>query len=108
MSVYSENMKPIGDKILLRKLIPTLDKRYGNIILPQSYEKNASLGVAQIVDLGKQAVEKSGLKKDDYVLYDYYSVYQNNPEYVITKVENIILQIEKVEADNYLETHVIR
>jgi hypothetical protein len=28
MPTYSENMIPIGNKILLKKLVATLDKRY--------------------------------------------------------------------------------
>jgi co-chaperonin GroES (HSP10) len=107
MSVYSENMKAVGNKVLLKKLVPTLDKRYGNIILPQSHEKNSSVGLAQVIDLGKEAKAESGLNIGDYVFYDYFSVYHNNQDYVITKAENILVQIEKVEADSYLDNYVI-
>jgi co-chaperonin GroES (HSP10) len=108
MSVYSADMIPIGNKVLLRKLIPTLDKRYGNILLPQSYAKNASLGIAEIINFGNgPEVKESGLNIGDYVLYDYYSVFQNNKDYVITNMENIILRITAEEAESYLERYVL-
>lgn len=52
-------------------------------------------------------IEESGLKVGDYVLYDYYSVYQNNNDYVITRVENIILRITQEEAESYLERYIL-
>lgn len=104
---YTETMIPLGDKVLLKKLVATLDKRYGNILLPQTYAQNNSFGVAKIINLGPDTKE-SGLKIDDYVLYDYFSVYHNNKEIVLTKVENIILQISKEEAEKYVKDFVLR
>lgn len=98
-----------GTKVLLKKLVHTLDKKYGNIILPQTVEQNNSLGIAQIVKLGThKSIQESGLTEGDFVLYDYYSVFENNKELVLTNVENIILCITKEEADTYLESYVIR
>ena len=105
--VYSDTMKPLGDKVLLKKLVCTLDKRYGNIVLPQSFAKNASFGVAQVISMGPDTKE-SGLEINDYVLYDYYSVYHNNNDIVLTKIENVILKITKEEADNYINNYVIK
>lgn len=106
---YNENMIPVGTRVLLRKLVHTLDKKYGNIILPQSVSLNSSLGLAQIVKLGThKEIELSGLKIGDYVLYDYFSVFENNQELVLTNVENIILRLTKEEADTFLEGYVIK
>ena len=102
-----EVAKPVGDTVVLKKLVPTLDKRYGNIILPHSINKNESMGVAKVIDMGKKAYE-TGLKKDDYVLYDYYSVYENKMDYVITRVENIILIIDEEQAKEIVNSHVIQ
>jgi co-chaperonin GroES (HSP10) len=107
MSVYSETMKPIGDKLLLKKLLPTMDKRFGDILIPQSVQKNNTLGVAEIIDLGEIAKE-TGLKIGDFVLYDYFSVYHNNMDFVITKAENIILCLTKEEAEDYATNAVIK
>jgi hypothetical protein len=52
-------------------------------------------------------VKESGLKIGDYVLYDYYSVYHNNKDFVLTKAENIILRITPEEAESYLERYVL-
>lgn len=80
----------------------------GNIVLPQSYAKNESLGLAKVLNMGKaKDIEESGLKIGDYVLYDYYSVYHNNNDYVLTRIENIILRITPEEAENYLERYIL-
>ena len=102
-----KNAKPLSDLVLLKKLVKTLDKKYGDIFIPQSVSKNASLGVAQVIDLGNKAKEL-GINVNDYVLYDYYSVFENNPEYVLTKAENIILKITDTEKDNYINNCVIK
>lgn len=101
-----ETVKPIGELVLLKKLVKTLDKKYGNIFIPQSVSKNASLGIAQIVDLGDKAKEL-GISIGDYVLYDYYSVFENNPEFVLTKAENIILKVTEEEKDHYINNYII-
>lgn len=99
--------KPVGDIVLLRKLVPTLDKKYGDIFIPHSSDKNYSMGVAEIVDMGAKAKEATGLNNGDFVLYDYYSVFGNNRDYVVTRAENLIARITKEEADNYTNNYVI-
>ena len=103
----SEKTKPVGDMVLLKKLVPTLDKKYGDIFIPHTVDKNASMGVAQVIDLGKQAKEQTALKKGDYVLYDYYSAFGNYPVYVITRAENLIAKLTKTEAEEYTNNYVI-
>ena len=103
----NEKTKPVGDIVLLKKLVPTLDKKYGDIFIPHSSDKNCSMGVAEIVDMGDKAKQATGLNKGDYVLYDYYSVFGNNKDYVVTRAENLIARITKEEADNYTKNYVI-
>ena len=103
----NEKLKPVGDMVLLKKLVPTLDKKYGDIFIPHTIDKNASMGVAQIVDLGEQAKEQTALKKGDYIMYDYYSAFGNYPEYVITRAENLILKLTKAEAEHYANSYLI-
>lgn len=102
-----ENYKPLGDIVLLEKLVKTMDKKYGNILIPHTTDKNYSMGVAKVIDLGREAKEQTNLNIGDYVLYDYYSVFGNNPIYVITKAENIILQLTEEQANNYKNNFVI-
>lgn len=102
------SLKPCGDKVLLKKLVNTLNKKYGDILIPQDVGKNMSFGVAEVMDLGtSESIKDSGLKIGDYVLYDFYSVFNDNPEYVITKIENIILQINEEEAIKYKNNYNI-
>lgn len=49
------DLKVLGTKVLLKKCVKTLNKKYGNIILPHDVDKNSSLGVAIIEDLGSEA-----------------------------------------------------
>ena len=106
--INCNKMIPIGNKVILKKLVKTLDKRYGDIIIPHSVDKNLSLGVAEIIDLGSKAKKEINLSPGDYVLYDYYSVYEDNPIYVITNAENIIVVLTKDEALNYANNYVIK
>lgn len=103
----TDKTKPVGQMVLLKKLVPTMDKKYGNILIPHTSDKNCSMGVAEIVDLGKEAQEQTALKKGDFVLYDYYSAYGNFPVYVLTKAQNLIVKLTKTEADNFASNYVI-
>ena len=71
----NEKTKPVGEIVLLKKLVPTLDKKYGDIFIPHTSDKNLQMGVAQIVDMGDKAKETTGLNIGDYVFYDYYSAF---------------------------------
>lgn len=101
------DIKVLGTKVLLKKCVKTLHKKYGNIILPHDTDKNNSLGIAIVQDLGIEAKNQTGLIQGDYVLYDYYSVFENNDVYVITNSENIIVKLTKQEADNYINNYVL-
>lgn len=102
-----KSIKPTGDKVLLKKLVNKIDKKYGDILIPQAYAKNNSFGIAKVIELGSsESIKDSGLNIGDYVLYDYYSVYNDNPEYVITKIENIVLQLTEAEANELAEIRI--
>lgn len=101
------NTKPVGDIVLLKKLVPTLDKKYGDIFIPHTSDKNCSMGVAEIVNMGDKAKQATGLNIGDLVLYDYYSVFENYPVYVVTRAENLIAKLTEEEANNYTNNYVI-
>jgi co-chaperonin GroES (HSP10) len=107
MMDINEKTKPVGEIVLLKKLVPTLDKKYGDIFIPHTSDKNLSMGVAQIVDMGDKAKETTGLNIGDYVFYDYYSAFGNYPEYVVTKAENLIARLTEEEAKYYANNHLI-
>ena len=99
--------KPVGDIVLLKKLVPTLDKKYGDIFIPHTANKNYSMGVAEIIDMGDKAKQATNLNIGDYVLYDYYAVFGNNKDYVVIRAENLIARLTKDEANNYTNNYVI-
>lgn len=101
------DIKVVGDKILLKKCVKIMHKKYGNIILPHDVNKNSSLCVATVYKLGAQAEKNTKLNIGDYVLYDYYSAYENNDVYVITNSENVIVRLTQQEANNYINNYVL-
>ena len=72
-SEYND-VTPVGKMVLLKKLKSTL------------------------VKLGNKITNEDGINVDDYVMYDYYSVFEDGPEYVITRSENIFMKVTEEEA----------
>ena len=95
-------INPIGKMVLLKKVKASLERHYGNIIVPYLKNKNTAIGVARIVKLGPKITEQDGLHENDYVMYDYYSVFNDGPEYVITRSENIFMKITEQEAKDII------
>lgn len=98
-----ESVNPVGKMVLLRKLKASLERHYGDIIVPYLKNKNSAIGVAQIVKLGNKITEEDGIHENDYVMYDYYSVFEDGPEYVITRSENIFMKVTKEEAEEIIK-----
>ena len=96
-SEYND-VTPVGKIVLLKKLKPTLERHYGDIVVPYITNKNTAIGVAKIVKLGNKITNEDGINVDDYVMYDYYSVFEDGPEYVITRSENIFMKVTEEEA----------
>lgn len=96
-SEYND-VTPIGKMVLLKKIKPGLERHYGDIIVPYIKNKNTAIGVAKVVKLGNRITNEDGISVDDYVMYDYYSVFEDGPEYVITKSENIFMKVTEKEA----------
>jgi effector-binding domain-containing protein len=63
----------------------------GNDYIPQSFAK-----------ISKKAKNALGININDYVLYDYYSVFDDKGKNVLTKYENIIMQMTEEEANKFL------
>ena len=60
--------------------------------------KNASLGVGRVEAVGPdEAVEEAGVKPGMLVVYDYYSAYWEDPEWALTRVENVVGEITEEE-----------
>ena len=93
-----KDVTPVGKMVLLKKLKPTLERHYGDIVVPYITNKNTAIGVAIVIKLGNKITDEDGINVDDYVMYDYYSVFEDGPEYVITRSENIFMKVTEEEA----------
>lgn len=96
-------IKPVGNCVLIKKINePSLRKSH-DLYIPQSKKfENNKIGVGEILDLSKTAEEKTGLKKGNFVLYDYYSAHDDNAINILTNYENIMMILTKNEVDLFL------
>ena len=98
-----ESVIPVGKMVLLHKVKASLDRHYGDLVIPYLKNKNTAIGVAKVIQLGSKITYEDGIHVDDYVMYDYYSVFEDGPEYVITRSENIFMKITKEEAEEMVK-----
>ena len=101
------SVDPIGEKVLIKKMMNKDLETVGGIFIPETSKyKNSKIGVGKIVDIGDDAVEKYAVKKDDYVLYDYFSAYGDYKQFIITNAENILLVLSEDEVNAYLKNEL--
>lgn len=93
--------RPLGNRVLLRRLDPE-ETLKGGIILPNTAKKKQEQ--AEVVAIGTGKKDKNGqlipipVKNGDIVLIEKYSgqeVTLNDEEYVIARTEDLIAVIEK-------------
>ena len=84
------------------------EHKIGDIIIPDSKKyANNKMGVGKILEIGNNAKKETNLKIGDYVLYDYYSAYDNNGKNILTRFDNIIFQLTEDEAYQYLNSSLL-
>lgn len=99
---YSK-IKPIGCCILIEKMNEAdLRKSHGLYVPESSNFKNNKIGIGKIIDISKKAKDELKIDINDYVLYDYFSVFDDKGKYVLTKYENIIMKLDEDEANRFL------
>lgn len=95
------NLRPLGNRVVLRRLEPE-ETLKGGIILPDSAKKKQEQ--AEVVAIGTGKKDKNGqlhpitVKVGDIVLIEKYSgqeVTLHNEEYVIARADDLIAIIEK-------------
>ena len=97
------SIKPIGNCILIKKLNEAgLRKSHGLYIPEVKKFENNKIGVGKVLDLSKTSSEKTGIKKGDFVLYDYYSAFDDNSINILTNYENVFMVLTKDEANAFL------
>ena len=105
MKHYDE-LKVVGPYVLIEKI---MDKEHkdGDIIIPDSKKyANNKIGIGKVLELGRTAKDETKLAEGDYVLYDYYSAYDDTSQNILTNCENIILQLSKEEAYKFLRSEL--
>ena len=99
---YNE-IKPVGNCVLIKKLMEDGLRKSHDLYIPQSKKfENNKIGVGKILDLSKKAKEETGIKKGDYVLYDYYSSHNDASINVLVDYENVLIVLTKEETDKFL------
>ncbi len=94
--IFEKNVKPLHDKVVLKKEEISHERNSGGIIIPQKIDVPTMAIKAEVVAIGPDAQkELPDLKVGDKVLYDALSVFYDTHPIVITKVENIICKIEE-------------
>jgi len=100
---HYEYINPVGECVLIEKLTEDcLRKSHGLFIPDPAKFKNNKMGVGKVIGISKKAKNALGININDYVLYDYYSVFDDKGKNVLTKYENIIMQMTEEEANKFL------
>ena len=93
-----ENIRPLYDKVLIKR-IEDETKTPGGIIIPEAAKEKAQTG--KVVAVGKGKVTEDGktipmqVKKGDIVFFGKYSGTEAGDEHVILREEEILGIIEK-------------
>ena len=105
MKHYDE-LKVVGPYVLIEKIMNE-EHKDGDIIIPDSKKyANNKIGIGKVLELGRTAKDETKLVEGDYVLYDYYSAYDDTSQNILTNCENIILQLSKEEAYKFLRSEL--
>ena len=97
-----------NDYVNLVQRFENEEHKAGDIIIPDSKKyANNKIGVGKVLELGRTAKNETKLAEGDYVLYDYYSAYNDTSQNILTKYENIILQLSEEEAYKFLRSELL-
>lgn len=93
------NLKPIGDRLVLKKQEKEEEKTFSGIVLPSS-AKEAPV-YAKVIAIGSEVEEdekmKGNIKVGDKVIYSKYSgteIKLDDTEYILVKYEDILAVVE--------------
>lgn len=89
----NENLTACGDKVVLKKHERIHERNVGGIVIPNTLENvSAKLAKATVLSIGPDVQE--GITVGSVVLYDQWSVYYDTHPVVVTRSENIIMEVE--------------
>lgn len=91
----NENVRAIGDKVVLKKCEVYHEMVKKGIFIPVSFDINFRANKAKVLSIGDTAAKDlEGLKVGDTVLYDHLAAFRDTHPVVIVKAENIICKVE--------------
>lgn len=89
-----ENLTATGDKVVLKKHERLHERVVDGIVIPCTMENIGNkMAKATVLSVGPAVEER--IKVGSTVLYDQWSVFYDTHPIVITKAENIIVEVEK-------------
>lgn len=100
------SIKVYGKKIAIKKHEVYHERNVGGIFIPKSFDGATRLTKGEIISIGEEAAEETGLKIGDNVLYDHFSVFYDTHPVVITNYENIIFQLDEKQEYKELKNHI--
>jgi chaperonin GroES len=96
--IMFENIRPLYDKVLIKRVEDEV-KTPGGIIIPEAAKEKAQTG--EVIAVGQGRVTPEGktipmqVKKGDIVFFGKYSGTEADEEYVILREEDILGVVEK-------------
>ena len=98
-----KKMKPVGNCVLIKKMLENEFRKSHDLFIPQSKKfENNKIGIGKVLGISKIAEEKTGVKTGNYVLYDYYSAFDDSSINILTNYENLIMVVTEEEAKLFL------
>lgn len=74
-------------------------QKYGNIILPDSVDANGRLAQCVVTNIGKTAMEKTGVVVGDYVMIDRLATFAHTAPMAALKYDSVICKTNETKTD---------
>lgn len=89
----NENLTAVGDKVVIKKHEKIHERNFGGIVIPNTLENVATkLAKGTVLSIGPDVED---ITVGSTVMYDQWSVYYDTHPIVITRAENIIVEVEE-------------
>lgn len=100
--LYDENIRIVSkNKVALRAFTKNTERIQGGIILLEKYDINTRMNKYEITDIGKEAIEETGLKIGDIVCADQLARFYDTFPVSVIKYDSIVFKTDK--DDSFIE-----
>ena len=102
-----ETFDVVGEHVLIKKIQNNDLRQVNGIYIPKSsaYE-NMRMGAGQVLDITEEAEKKYGIKKDDYVIFDFYACHGNFKDLALINAESILLKMSEEEIFKFVNSEL--